>query len=337
MIGLLWICLILFPLLLGSGILALFYGKNTAYDMTVSEGCVLGLMVCIGISETVHAAGYFLNWSLQKCVDIWGILLIAVAIFSAILFFWRIKGQFKERIALCKGYRSEKTPAPFVFLGFVLLQMVLIYCTRPLFTEGDITLETVQSFLAEDGIYRVLPLTGKVSEAGMPMRYGILCLPTVYAMLSAIFGVSPELLICHMIPVVITGIAYMSYYFLSGVLFGKEELRKRYLFLLTVSIIFFFTDTGVFSNGYHVFHSAFLGTSVRNLIILPYLFGVTLEKQWWKAVICVLAEACIAWTLWGMGICVTVFVGMFILTMAEQKCPCLAKFLQIFRNREDLP
>ena len=335
MIGLLWICLLLFPVLLGSGILALFYGKNRTYDITVSESCILGFIGCIGISEVVHVAGYVLDWSLQKCIRLWVISLFVVVALAVVLFCLRIKGQYGNRIALCKGYRIKKTAIPFAFLGIVLLQMLFIYCTQPLLTEGDITLETVQSFLAEDGIYRVLPLTGQVSETGVPLRYGILCLPTLYAMLGSIFKIDAELLVCHIIPVAMAGIAYMSSYYLSGVLFGTKAFQKRFLFVLTLSVIFLFTDTGIFSNGYSILHSGYLGTSIRNLILIPYLFGAVLEKRWWKAILCVLAEACITWTLWGMGVCVVVLVGMFLLSCVERS-PRLRNCMQIFRDKEDL-
>ena len=336
MICLLWISLILLPVLIGNGILALFYGKNTTYDITVSESCVLGFIACIGVSEVIHAAGYLLGWSLRKCTGLWGLALLAVSAVAVLLFVFLLRGHFRERIALCKGYKFDKTVVPFVFLGVVLLQMLFIFCTLPIFTVGDITLETVQSFLAEDGIYRVLPLTGQVSEQGVPLRYGILCLPTVYAMLSTIFGIEAQLLVCHVIPVAILGISYMSHYYLSGVLFGEKAYGKRFMFLLAVSLIFLFTDTGIFSNGYGILHSGYLGTAIRNLILVPYLFGATLEKRWWKAVLCILAEACINWTLWGMGICVVILIGMLLLSIAEQKCPRLRNCLQIFREKEDL-
>ena len=336
MIGLLWICLILFPVLFGGGILALFYGKNTTYDITFSESCVLGLIAGIGISEVVHLAGFFLNLSLENCAGYWGLSLIALAAVAVLMFCIRLWGNFENRIALCKGYRIGKTGAPFVLLGIVLFQMLFIFCMKPVLTEGDILLETVQSFLTEDGIYRVLPLTGRVSESGVPLRYGILCLPTLYAMLCRIFDTNASFLMYHVIPVVVLGIAYMGYFHVSGILFEKQDYRKRFLFVLAVSVVLLFSDTGVFSNGYSALHSGYLGTSIRNLILVPYVFASTLEQRWWKAILCVLAEACIVWTFWGMGICAAIFAGMILLTILEQKSVKIRKLMQIFRDKEDL-
>lgn len=336
MIGLLWSCLILFPLLLGSGILALFYGKNTTYDITFSESFVLGAIACIGISEVVHLVGYFLYLSLQKCAGFWGLSLGSLAVAAVLVFCLRLKGQFRTRLAFCKDFKPEKTVIPFVFLGIVLFQLLFIFCTKTIHTEGDIYLETVQSFLAEDGIYRVLPLTGRASESGVPLRYGILCLPTVYAMLCSIFGTDAELLMCHVVPVIVVAIAYLGYFYLSGVLFDKQDFRKRFLFLLAIGLIILFTDTGVSGNGYNALHSGYLGTSVRNLILVPYVFAATLERRYFKAVLGVLAEACVAWTLWGMGICFVILAGMIILNILECKCTKLKSFMQIFRDKEDL-
>lgn len=336
MVGLLWIMLILFPLLLGSGILALFYGKNIAYDISVSESCVLGMIICIGASEVVHLAGWFLNWGLRKCIILGGIVIGVMVALSVFVFVIRMRNQFRNRIALCKGYKIEKSLVPFLFLSVVLFQLIFIYSVKPVLTEGDITLETVQSFLAEDGIYRVLPLTGQESAGGVPLRYGILCLPTVYAMLCSALGLNAQLLVCHIIPVAVAGMTYMGYYYLSGILFKEAEFRKRFIFLLALSIIFWFTDTGVFSNGYNLLHSGFLGTSIRNLILVPYLFGALLEKRWWKVVLCILAEACISWTLWGMGVCAAITMGMSVLFLLEKKSDKLHRYLQIFQKKEDL-
>ncbi len=336
MIGLLWICLILFPLVLGSGILALFYGKNITYNITFCESFVLGTIACVGVSEVVHLAGYFLDWSLKKCTGVWVLFLGVLTVAAVLAFCLRLKGQFGTRIAFCKDFRPEKTVIPFGFLGIVLFQLLFIFCTKTIHTEGDIYLETVQSFLTEDGIYRVLPLTGQVSESGVPLRYGILCLPTIYAMLCGVFGTEAELLVCHIVPVIVVAIAYMGYFYLSGVLFDKQDFRKRFLFLMAVALIILFTDTGVFSNGYNALHSGYLGTSVRNLILVPYVFAATLERRYFKAVLCVLAEACIVWTLWGLGICFAILAGMIILELLERKCSKLNAFMQIFRDKEDL-
>ncbi len=335
MLVLLWICLLMLPLVIGSSILTIMYNKNQKCDITLSESAVLGIIAVIGISEVVHVAGFFMDFSLKKCSLLWGIGLLAVGSAAGLITLLFLKDK-KKRISLLRTETSERTVIPFVFIGMLLVQLLFVYCVKPIVIPGDITLETVQSFLAEDGVYRVMPLTGQESAGGVPMRYGILCLPTMYAMLCHLFKADVQLLTCHVIPVIVLLTAYLSCYHLSGVLFGRSAVRKRYFFLLVVAVLFFFTDKGVFMNGYGALHGGYLGTTIRNLVLVPYALAVCLEKQWWKAVLCILAEACIVWTLWGLGVCVVIVAGIALFTVLCEKCQRVQKLLQIFRDEEDL-
>lgn len=321
------------PLLLGTGILAVLYRKQFTYKITLSESYVLGIIACIGLMQVVHVVGLFGDVSLTKVGFIVGVLL-AVAVLPAlagVISHWK-----KQKERFFRLDKQEKTMLPFLFLVLFFLQFLLIYCMKPVVTQGDITLETVQSFLAQDGIYRVMPLTGNVSETGMPLRYTILCLPTLYSILCQVFDMEPELLVCHMIPALVLAASYFGYYHLSGILFGEKALKKRYLFLVIVACFFLFMDRGVSSNGYSALHGGYLGVSVRNLVLVPYVFSSALEKRWWKAVLCVLAEACIVWTFWGFGVCAAVLAGMLIVTLLDEKCPAVHKLMQIFREKEEV-
>ncbi len=334
MIVLLWACLILVPPIIGSGVLTIAYRKKYTYDISLSESAIIGVIACIGMAEVVHVGGLFLNFSIEKCGLLWGISLLAVVVTALLATGFLLKDK-RKRITLLKKQKSEKTMIPFVFIALLFLQLLFIYCRKPIVIPGDIMVETVQSFLAEDGVYRVLPLTGQESAGGVPLRYGILCLPTVYSMLSDFFKVDVQLLVCHIVPVMVLMGAYLSFYHLSGVLFGKDSLKKRYLFLAILAVLLFLTDNGVFMNGYGALHGGYLGTTIRNLILVPYVLAASLEKQWWKAILCVLAEACLVWTLWGLGVCVVIFAGIAVLTFLCEKSGIVQKFLRIFRDEEE--
>lgn len=335
MIVLLWLSLILIPLMTGMGLLSVFYAKKHEYEITVSEGFVLGSIACIGLMEVIHMMGLVGDLALAQ-VKVWLGIAILVLTCLAVVFLLISVIKQKRYLGIFTKNQNERTIFPFLFLALLFVQLLYVYCEEALVTSGDIILETVQSFLAEDGIYRVMPLTGEVSELGLPLRYKILCLPTLYAVLCDGFRVDAQLLVCNIIPVVVFAGMYFSYYYLSGVLFGKSAIGKRYLFLLLVAILIFFMDGGVASNGYGGLHAGYLGTTVRNLILVPYVFAASLEKRWWKAVLCVLAEACIAWTFWGCGVCLVIGMGMFILTLVDARCPKLRNFMQIFLKKEDL-
>lgn len=335
MIVLLWISLLLFPIVIGGGILTIAYGKKNTYKITLSESILLGIIACIGAAEAVHVLGLMKHLSLSTCGKIWGILLLALGVVSVIGMIFLCKNK-KERLFAFKGATLEYSMVPFLFVGLLLFQALFVFCTKPIAIAGDITMETVQSFLNEDGIYKVMPLTGRPNENLIPMRYSVLSLPTVYSMLSQLFGQDPGLVVYHVVPVLVMIVVYFSYYHLSGVLFGMKALKKRYLFLVIVALLILFFDGSFASNGFGVLHGGYLGTTVRNMVLVPYVVAVSLQKQWWKAVLCILAEACIVWTFWGLGVCVVVVLGMAVLTGLEKKKGKVHKIFQIFRDEGDL-
>lgn len=334
MIILAWASLLLLPFLLGLGIMTIVYRKKTECFIGLSDCYLIGLIACIGISFVVHMLGYLTDMSLQKVgvfllVSLLGITAIGAGIG------WNGVRKNRQRYLIRRDVGTMSKGLPLVFLSILLVQLLYVFCRNPLVVPGDITLETVQSFLAEDGIYRVLPLTGMTSESGVPFRYGILCLPTVYAVLAQGFHLEPELVVCHMVPVVMLGSTYLAYERLGESLFGAEQCKKKYWFLIMVALILFFAEGSVFQDGYAALHSGYMGTSIRNLILVPFTFSAMMQKRYWKAVLCILAEVCIAWTFWGFGVCVIVTLGMLILDLLESKVAFVSKFLQIFRQKEE--
>ena len=335
MILLLWIALVVLTVVLGAGGMTIVYGKRTEQRISFSDSYLLGWIFCIGMGEVAHVVGLLGGLSLTQT----GLLLRIATIVAVVLaLLVLIRGILKKKERYTLRLRGEKVSnfLPLSFLGLFFVQALLIYCREPLVTAGDITLETVQSFLAQDGIYRVLPLTGMVSEQGMPLRYTILGLPTMYAALSQMFGVEPLLLICHIIPIVVLGVANLAYYRLSSALFGEKKLRQRFLFLLLVALILLFSDNAVYLDGYSALHGGYTGVAIRNLVLVPYTLCAALERRWWKAILCILAEACITWTLLGCGVCVIVLLGILLLQLLEKWVPGLRKILQFFRNKEEL-
>jgi hypothetical protein len=54
-----------------------------------------------------------------------------------------------------------------------------------------------------------------------------------------------------------------------------------------------------------------MGTTMRNSILIPLVLYASLEKKWVLALACILAEICIVWTFWGLGVCVVIAFGIF--------------------------
>ena len=183
------------------------------------------------------------------------------------------------------------------------------------------TLETVRTFLDSGQIYQVNPLTGQAYTAGVPLRIRILCLPTFYGFLSSLLQVDAALVVCRVIPVVVLLASYAVYYGLGKTLFGKNK-TAGFLFLLVVSLLYWFGDYMDTMDSFLLMHSGYRGVAIRNCVLIPYVFSMCLNKRWQSAVLAILAEACIVWTLYGLGYCLAsalLFLAIYILAEKVRK------------------
>ena len=271
---------------------------------------VTGFILCIGAAEVAHFAGLFLGMNLSVASIIWG------GIFTVLLLGWiglwcRFRGK-GEMVQPCHK------ALPLMFVVIVLVQMLYLFCMQQVSTPGDIMLETVETFLHEDGIHKVNPLTGSAYVNPLSMRYKILCLPTLYGGICKLTGASPELVVYHIVPLLVLGGCYFAYYKLSGILF-QGHTGKRYTFMILVALLLFCMDGAVYLDGYGIMQAGYMGTSIRNLILIPWTVTHGVKKQWWYCVLCVLAEFCICQTLYGLGFCVLITMAMITLHLCEEK------------------
>jgi hypothetical protein len=63
-------------------------------------------------------------------------------------------------------------------------------------------------------------------------------------------------------------------------------------------------------DGFGLLHCGFRGVTIRSTVLVPYVFGLAMRRKWKAAVLGIVAEACIVWTLYGMGVCLLVVLGM---------------------------
>ena len=272
------------------------------------KNVLCGIIVVLGLFECGHLAGVFLGMSISDC----GILvlgLMVVTVLLGLLVLCRSRRKFLKSRTVQEG--AKPGVVVLIFCVLMLSQIYYILTTDILQTPGDITLETVHSFLTTGEIYSVSPLTGG-TMTGMPLRYEILCLPTVYTLLCRWFGTEPELLVNRVMPILVLVMTYMSYYLLGTALFGREvQGRKKTMwFLVFTGLIFWLCEGSVYMEGYGVLHAGWMGTAIRGCVLIPLCLYGALERKWLISVLCILAEACIVWTLWGFGVCAVVFVGV---------------------------
>ena len=188
---------------------------------------------------------------------------------------------------------------------FILLQVLLILTGERVWTDGDMTLETVNTFLQENGIYTVDPLTGEPYTQGMSFRLKLLCLPTLYGTISRWSGMAPENVVYRLIPCLTLCMGYLAYGRLGTVLFDNNR-EKRNIFLIVVGILFCAGTYMPGVDGFDIFYGGFRGVTIRAVVLLPYLLACLPERRYLGAVLCILAEACMVWTLYGAGVCLLV-------------------------------
>ena len=108
-----------------------------------------------------------------------------------------------------------------VLVFLILLQILRILTGNRMWLTGDMTVETVNTFLRENAVYTVNPLTGTAYSMGMSLRLKILCLPTLYGAISRFTGMAPVDVVYRLLPCITLLLSYVAYGSLGKALFRK--------------------------------------------------------------------------------------------------------------------
>lgn len=263
---------------------------------------VLLLIMVIGAAEAAHLCGVFFHRPFSECTVIFGVLGAGAVGLAA------LDALRRPRISAPAKARAEKGLL-FLFAVLVLSQILFITVGKNVSVQGDMTVETVGSFLRSNAVYQVNPLTGRAYVEGLPIRLEILCLPTLYAALSGIFHIRHDVLVLYVMPVITLLCCYGAYGCLAKSLF-PEDRRKRFLFLALTALLVWIGSYSRGMDGFGLLYSGWQGVTIRNTVLIPYGISLCLRKKYAYLPLCVLAEMCIAWTLYGMGTCLAVILGM---------------------------
>ena len=298
-------------------------GMGDEMTFRTSDILIRGSLIIIGLTEIAHLAGCLLGWSFLTVTDLLlaevGIVLLAAILLSV------ISRQTRKRATAGKndpvadqnsGTDTAKEKSTQILTGIlaflILLQILRILTGNRMWLTGDMTVETVNTFLRENAVYTVNPLTGTAYSMGMSLRLKILCLPTLYGAISRFTGMAPVDVVYRLIPCITLLLSYVAYGSLGKVLFPENSVKRR-TFLLIMGILF---STGAYMpgvDGFDVFYGGFRGVTIRAAVLLPYLLFCLMDRKYTGVILCILAEACIVWTLYGAGVCLLVTVAWLIL------------------------
>lgn len=278
----------------------------------IGDYLVAGGLAIVGLAEAAHLSAVFLGRSFSDCAVIW------LALQAALLVAAVGHGIVRKCRSGVSGKIGKRFLAKFGLTDWILCvalvcviasQLVYILAAGDGYRQGDMTVETVNSFLETDEVYSVNPLTGRSFTGGMPLRLKILCLPTLYGSICSITGLTPQFVVWKLAPVVTLLGCYLAYGILACSLF-PDNGKKRGCFLVAVSLLLWAENYMFCMDGFGVLSCGFRGVVIRNAVLLPWLFSLLIRKRWIAALLCIFAEACMVWTLYGLGICAAVTVGM---------------------------
>lgn len=272
------------------------------------------MIMVIGVSEASHLLGVFLHRPLSQCATflLAAFVLGCIALGCTALFLPSVSSRLRktERVKRVPLTGGELGLAVFLLLlaasqaGYVLLE-------TGRYVQGDMTVETVESFLRTGSIYGENPLTGGPVGEGMPARLKVLCLPTLYASICTLLHVTPQFLVWKAVPVVVLLGSYGAYACLARSLF-PDDRRKRLLFLVCTSLLFWVGSHAPGMDGFGLLTAGWRGETLRGAILVPYAVSLCLRRKYLHAVLCCIAETCILWTSVGLGACAVAVAGLFL-------------------------
>ncbi len=317
--ALLILCMILVPLCIGNGVLRVIYRKKAAADFGAADAWLIGEIAVIGVAEAAHLGCVFAGWSFSREATVFGIAAGVLALAGlAAAFFPRAGkglGPFLRRFR--QGSRQELVLL-LLFGVLVLSQVVYILSGKGIYCDGDMTAETVGSFLYTDRVYEVNPMTGADYVGGVPLRLKILCLPGLYGALCRLFALQPAEVVWKAIPLATLAGGYCAFSCLGRCLFA-EDGKKRYCFLVLTALLVWAGKYALWMDGFGILCSGWRGVVIRNTVLVPYAVSLCLRRRWVPVVLCIAAEACIAWTLYGAGICLLTAVSLLAVRFVLQK------------------
>ena len=290
--------------------------------MEAGDYLITGELLVIGLAEAIHLAGVTLGWSVSRCAFLLGVCVLVCGAGGLILL-WLFKRRGAESQTNFPERGKAVSGAVKILYGVLALlflsQLIFLCMGNNVYRGGDMMVETVGSFLSADAIYQVNPMTGRAYSMGIPSRLKILCLPTLYGSLCKWTGLAPDIVIWKGIPIVTLCSCYAAFGRLAHSLFPKDgeadPRGKRVVFMIVVSLLLW---AGAYRNGMDGFNllcCGWRGVTIRNVVLLPWLLSLILRRNWLPVVLCILAEACLVWTLYGCGVCLFVTAGLALLQL----------------------
>lgn len=264
-----------------------------------------GLWVLLGCAEAAHLITIMTNRSLQTYMILCGVLSLAgLFVFAGIFLFW----HRKQKVSRMHKKKSFYSPIIWVFIILACMTVYRLFSGYVPNLE-DAVYEIVNGNLDSGRIMTEHPFLGGEMESGMPMRFQILGLSSLYSALITFSQQSQYMIMCKVVPLGVWIFSILVYWMIGEAVFG-ENIHKKWLFVTCIAGIYLATAGSEGLPGEQLFYAGFSGETIRGLVLMPYALYVSWQRKWLLAAVAVLAEACLVWTTYGVGYCILIILCM---------------------------
>jgi hypothetical protein len=299
--------MVLVPYICGRGFIKILKRAPGAGEYTHTDYLLTGVLISVGLTEAAHLFGVFGHRSVHEAMIVFYIEFAVAVLLSILLIVTEYLSAKKTKTGRPDIYRytdstSDKKDIYSAFLMVVifLICFIVTQVNDNIYLEGDMTVETVNTFIGTDSFYTVNPLTGSAYTLGVPSRLKLLCLPSLFTFISETFHFSPVQVVWRIAPAFVMICCIAAYYNLSVALFKNDSVKKN-IFMILVGVVLLIGNYMYGMDGFMALNSGFRGVALRNLVLIPYTISLVLRKKRLAVILCIIAEACVVWTLYGAG------------------------------------
>ncbi len=283
---------------------------------TWADNILTAWLFVIGLAEAVHLTVLVTGRHFSDSVKLFQFGLVFLAVAAVLCLFFGYRQKRSADGGKCDGAgavadRKKEIPLFILFAILAVVQIFFVVDSRAVYTATDMTVETVNTMLTTDTLYQYNPMTGQAYAQGMPLRLKILCLPTLYGFLCRMFHLNASELVWTIVPALTLIGSYLAYAAVAKALFA-DNASHRAAFLILVVCILWAGNYLYGMDGFGVQYAGWQNTTIRMAILVPYTFSLCLRRKWGRVLLCILTEACIMWTLYGLGACAVVAALMFL-------------------------
>lgn len=288
-----------------------YKGQNLADDY------LCGILILIVVSGIVQFVTVTFNYSFTWYCRTLLLASIFMAVIGLVLSIalqtytlQTLKQSVKDKV---KNINRSNNVWGLVVIGLVFLGVLARILFSSPVLEGDFTLETINTTLSTNTIYKYNSLTGQEILNGMPIRQQILTLPMLLAFFIDTFGMDTSVFVFRIFPCAVALMCFLAYYRM-GQNFFPDNFEKRSHFLHILSLMILVGDCGIKSPTFLLVFQGFSGYCFLACVLLPYLFTACLRRKWGIAALCVSAEIFLVWTTYGIGFSV-IMIALFIVSI----------------------